>query len=872
MADVTFESHFSTQNQPLMDDHRILGVVIVPAVYHLELGMAAGAEAYGTPARLEDVVIHEALVLRDDENGRVVRVTTSGEGEQRSFQIRSRPGNRPDGEWTLHSGGKVLRANASPGRGSQTLADLRASCPVVLTSDQYYRQMDERLITLGARFRCIKNVYRNGRDVLLEIELPGEVAAEAKDYTVHPIHLDAAFQLLANEGPEKTTPYVPFSVESVDVFAKAGVRTWCHVRRSESDASKETVGAELTLFSDSGEVLARAQGMRNKRVPRDVLQRTAKNTLAEWCYGIKWAPRELTDTKPAAAEAVVIFADQGGWAKHVARICKDQGASVSMVWPAGGAPAGDGLSVDYNDPKQFEQLLARLPPGPKKILFAWPVDVTPFEQTTPATIETDSRKTCGALLYLVQALAKADLTKNTRLWVITKNAQTVNEQGLRNVAGGTIWGMGKVVGLEYPELWGGLMDLPPAPSEADAKSVFRELTAADREDHVAFRGGVRHTARVVPTPQPKPKAKVVLDPKGMYFIAGGLTGLGLKTAEWMVEHGAKYIACSGRRQPDAAANASIAAAQAKGATIAPVRCDITNAADVHAAFTELRKLNRPIRGIVQSAGVLSDGVIAVQTWETFWNVLNPKLIGSWNLYAEVKSDPIDLFCIYASVTSVLGWVAQPNYSAANSFQDQLAHSLRTKWGGSQSINWGPFSDVGMAADVIARRGERLYHGKGVEIITPEAGMDMLDGLFEAMPTQVGVHPINWSKFLQAFPSDRLPAYLSELGRGVKGKPVASTSGATGGRSATQIRQATGTERETAIRGMLQDEVAKVLGLNDGSKLDRETSLSDLGVDSVLAVELRTALVKAVERPVPATLLFDFPNLNALTAYFDKEIK
>ncbi len=419
-------------------------------------------------------------------------------------------------------------------------------------------------------------------------------------------------------------------------------------------------------------------------------------------------------------------------------------------------------------------------------------------------------------------------------------------------------------------------ELKPLPYRAfpidQALAAFRYMAQA------------RHIGKLVIV-QPQPDVIVRAD--ATYLITGGLGGLGLITAHWLVERGAQHLVLMGRGEPSVAAQQTVAKLIERGAAIETWQGDVSQLDDVRRVLAHIDRQGPPLRGIIHSAGVLDDGALAQQDWSRFVNVLRPKVDGAWHLH-QLTCDPtngrglfhppLDFFVLYSSLASVLGSAGQGNHAAANMLLDVLAHWRRAQGLPALSINWGAWSEVGAA---VAHGVDQRIAAQGVGTIAPEQGMRVLEHLLRMQAIQVGVMPIDWGKFLQQYAGREVPPFLSEM-RAVALQPsIAPSPSIAIDRQPAASPESDWLKRITAApaakqRGLLIDYVrtqaARVLAL-DAARIGERMPLSDLGLDSLMAVELRNLLGTglALKRKLPATLVFDYPTLEALADYVAREV-
>jgi NADPH:quinone reductase-like Zn-dependent oxidoreductase/acyl carrier protein len=419
-------------------------------------------------------------------------------------------------------------------------------------------------------------------------------------------------------------------------------------------------------------------------------------------------------------------------------------------------------------------------------------------------------------------------------------------------------------------------------------SMLRELTSLfaegklhplplhtfDIEDSVGafrFMQQARHIGKIVITQKAEPPAEsqapVAFDSNATYLIAGGTRGLGLLTAEWMVERGARHLVLTARTDPDADAAEALDRLRQRTATLRVERADAAGRDQMDRLLQSISASMPPLRGIVHSAGILDDGVILEQDWSRFSTVMAPKVLGSWNLHSLTRDLPLDFFVLYSSIVSVIGSPGQSNHTAANTFLDALAHYRRSCGLPALSINWGAWSAVGAAA----RRniGARVRM-QGMAEIAPADGLRVLDKVWHASRSQVGVLPVDWSEFFHRNPAAAESPFLALLAREARTHTNLEAASAARTDLLRRLESARPSERLDVLLACVQAEAAKVLGLDASRTLDPRRPLNELGLDSLMAVELRNALGNLAGRTLPVTLLFDYPTVQGLTDHLAAE--
>jgi acyl transferase domain-containing protein/aryl carrier-like protein len=396
------------------------------------------------------------------------------------------------------------------------------------------------------------------------------------------------------------------------------------------------------------------------------------------------------------------------------------------------------------------------------------------------------------------------------------------------------------VALQDPDLMRTMLDdifadmKPGGPLSPLPQTVY-DLGEAEQAFRYMAQG--LHTGKIVLTQQPfaQPRAD------GVYVITGGLTGLGLATADWLARNGAGGVALLGRRPPSAEAETAIKDIESAGARVRVAQIDVSDPEKLAILLQDLRATMGPIRGVFHAAGVLDDGMLSEQTPERVARVMAPKARGGWALHVLTQNDPVDFFVLFSSTAALMGSPGQSNYAAANGLLDGLAAYRQARGLPGLAINWGSWAEIGMAAGVGSDH-HRRWAAMGLEMITPEAGMEMLADLtIRGVKPQLAAVPIVRSKF----PTGGLPFYR-ELATGQERVEQAEVRVDI----LSEMRVAQPDARRGVLEAFVTDQVRRSLALPGSQKVDVHETLLNLGMDSLMAMELRNRLQAAVGVRVP----------------------
>ncbi len=376
----------------------------------------------------------------------------------------------------------------------------------------------------------------------------------------------------------------------------------------------------------------------------------------------------------------------------------------------------------------------------------------------------------------------------------------------------------------------------------------------------------RHVGKLVVELPAGAAARSSIRSDACYLVTGGLGALGGHTATWLAEQGARELVLLGRRPDSERALALRETLEAAGASVRIEAVDVTDGAALDALFEDI---GPRLAGVFHSAGVLHDGVAVGQPAEEVERVLAPKIRGAWNLHERTRDLALDHFVLFSSMASMLGNPGQSAYSAANAFLDGLAAKRRAAGLAGLSIAWGPWSGDGMAARMDERAAAALS-ARGMGSISPELGVRSLRSLLErprATPV-VGVLPITWNRYLAQLP--QVPRFLERLG--VEANPQAARDDTLARLRATIATGADTEALRAAIEGWVVEQLARVLGHASADSIDPQRPFAELGIDSLMGVELRHRFEAGLNIGLPVSMVLDYPNAAALAAFMAEQVE
>ncbi|HEY3909040.1 MAG TPA: SDR family NAD(P)-dependent oxidoreductase [Stellaceae bacterium] len=467
----------------------------------------------------------------------------------------------------------------------------------------------------------------------------------------------------------------------------------------------------------------------------------------------------------------------------------------------------------------------------------------------PAGVEDAPALVAAAVAEVQEALASP---QHRRLWIVTRQARAVEPGELPDPVQAMLWGMANSAALEHPEL-----DLAMLDAEAD-REISAIIAAGGAERRIALRAGRRRVARIERIAAPEAAFRPRAD--ATYLVTGGLGGVGLEVARWLAVAGARSIALAGRTLRDPGS-------LPREASVTAHRCDVADADALAVLLNELKRDRPPLAGVFHAAGVLDDGLLAQQTLERIEAVLRPKVIGATLLDRMTRDLPIEHFVLFSSSAALLGSAAQANHAAANAFLDALAEARRAEGLPAVSIAWGAWAEIGAAARAgasVARRG-----------LLPMAPGEALQALAHAMMSAepaLGVLDIDWGRFLDRLAAGAVPPLFAEVApRTIRSVAAGAAAGDAGQGLRARLAAAPAAERSRLLLDEVRRIVARILGRPAGELPPPKAPLRELGLDSLMSIELRNALAGACASRLSATLVFEHPTALALAQHLGSSV-
>ncbi|MBF0240945.1 MAG: SDR family NAD(P)-dependent oxidoreductase [Desulfamplus sp.] len=930
---------FSKEYPSFISEHIIYGEPIVPAAAYIsQLFSYVKSQHQSSNSFIGagvDISFTAPMVVNQDRSVQFVSLNTK-------FKIISRTKSDP---WITHCEGFIestktinhetvdsIREFNKPF--SNWVEDFCKNSTQTINGSDFYANFKKLGYNLGEGFCRIEEAYFSPKNGNLEDKIQAicrinlRPNTTTQGYDLYPGFIDSMLQSLVFGAPqilksleEKSKILIPFALERFEVYSISLPESVISIVNTTHQGADYLQG-DIKLFSLNGDLLLRFVGLTVRLTDRDTLLKGLKKTgstskdednesKSTQIYTLKWRESEESQSnnnlkdkqsqinkndEKIKSQRCLIFGDKQGVATQIAKELENKGVRYKVILQEDIYKYDISQNSDKSDSlkKSIESLIQRFADSSDSsnlaILYLWACDLIFNDNLTAEQFSQQNIDAIYPALTIIQTLAKLRLSG--KFYAITTGAFSVldssadlNPTSFQQ----TIWGFQKSVAIEYPEYFGGLIDLDTTLKESEINRFITDFLVEEHLDQCAYRTTSSSSENNVVKlfkpyifrddfenlnlniKQEIATVKQHLDPNGAYLITGAFGGLGLPIAHKMVQLGARQIWLLGRKSPNSKFFDDVKELENnyKNLEISFIYADVGQFADLASALKKLHGGLSMLKGVIHLAGVRQDALLPLQSVDGLKKVMLPKAVGAWNLHNLVKGLELDFFILFSSAASLLGSQGQTNYSAANALLDGLADYRRSIGLPALSVQWGPWAESGMAAT------ESVVHKNltdlGFAYISPEHGLKMVETLIKSasslpnsLHSSIGIFECNWDQYLQRTGQYHLSIFQDLIGK------LALTSGTSKQTSSMwqKLSNLLPEERERELLSQLATLAQEVSGVD--MPITPDLPLMEQGFDSLMAVEFRNQLQKLCGFSLPVTLLFSYPGVLEIAAFLQKK--
>lgn len=888
---VIYQNLFTSEKPYFMKEHIIFNSAISPGAAHVSMLLSAMKQLKNASAcRIENIEFRTPLIAKEGEERLVQLYIEDFHADRSPFNIISRNVNNENGEWTLHCQGSVTTIIEN--------ADNSLDMPIDQFIEGYpeynfdfYQEITKFGFNLGEGFRRITKMWKASEGEGVCLVEPSMEIPELDEYILYPGVIDSifqatialAFEKLVEQGDQKpgvVITAIPYFIGKLTYQYKPSEKFWVYARTKTQNG---ILTGEIKVSNEKGESIFTMNNIMAKLTDSRTLLRELEDDYADMYYHTDWVEIEAGkgEIEIDHEEKVVIIANDLVMANQMKKQFKK--LDVNPVLVLGNdivtEKEDDMYSISLSEKGEYDQLLQEIilshPANKYKIVYLNGMEWNDKKTISARKIKEGQENGLKGLLYLVQTINELKASKAMKLWVITNNVQKIDGTIDINVCQSTLWGFSLVTRLEHPQLWGGIIDIDSSVLEEDhSELAFRIIEGRSKQLCLRHNGKIfvpkliKHASVGEMNQKQTPKQLEVKE-EATYLLTGGTGALGMIYAEALVRQGAKYLALVSRKMPNEKVIQATNEWVKKGVTVKFYNGDVAVQSDISRIINEINTTMPKIKGIIHAAGTLKDKMIMDQTWEDFIHVINPKVMGTFNIHQAMEDQELDFFIMLSSITSILGNMGQSNYAAANYFLNSFSHYRNQLNLAASTVCFGPWQGGGMVLENanIHKSMQKL----GVNNILLEDGKKIIDELFRNSYDVLLIADVDWKQFSQEIPSKEIKEFLSNV---ITDKQASGTEKGMEGDEESLLnllKEMTAEDRNTYLIEYLQKICGKILGFKESDPPSADIALTEQGADSLMVFSMRNELNRITEKDLDISIFFNYPTLRKLADHLLTEV-
>lgn len=666
---------------------------------------------------------------------------------------------------------------------------------------------------------------------------------------------------------------VPVAIAGCVQLAPLPEMVWCFIAPDADDKMM------LSLYDEAGNVILHVQGIQYEALPATIQRPALWSGLDSWFYQIEWQAARRRFAPLNANGYWLVLGDEDNLSHNIVAQLTGAGAETGFVsiGKKYNQVASNRWQINptsYDDMRKVFTEIATQESTLAGVISLWSI-LQANQSMTGDTLDKYQNTVMASALNLSK-LVPEFASPSTRLWFVTRGAEPVadvpiSESGLMQ---SPLTGLGRVITLEHPEIWGGIIDLDETASTQDAENTLLEITQSDGEDQIAYRDNSRYVPRLMSREEHLQVVQTYdFRDDASYLITGGVGKLGMLISARLIAGGARHLVLTSRRGLPARATwqngdfdeatqgtiNSILELEKSGARLDVLSADVADMTQMEQVFAHFDSdACPPLAGIIHAAGLLDSELLKDMDTNALFAVLRPKVQGTWVLHTLSKDLPLDFFLQFSSAASTWGSAMAGHYVAANHFQDSFAHYRHGQGLAAQAINWGWWAGGGMVTD----EEQEYFAAIGLQTMPQDGALTAMEHILSRGTVQMTVAPVDWTRYKPVFEARRTRPLLKTIKLGQKSIGVSDE----GAKFVEQLAALDFEGRQEQMLLFIRSVIGEVLRLDDSFVLDSSQGFFDMGMDSLTSIEVKQKIERSLGLDLPATIMFEFATPEQLSIY------
>ena len=853
-----WESTISLELNPWLKDHQVNEVAVLPGAAYVEIIVGALQDLFPSDTvSVKDLEFLKAISFEDQPTVQIQLKVMHDDSHRFEFYFKQDPGDQPG--WLLSaSGGFTVGETAVD---SHHVVE-RPGVEEAVEGSSYYEQLLHLGLQYGDAFRNINHIVHQDQYIWSTIDIPGNLSSTTSKFNIHPALLDSCFQALfggivlgqADDDQDKTTFLSGFKSFSFH-RSPAGNKLELFGRLDsipQADASRvKELSADILVKDEEGNLVFSVTDLRGKVI---FTSQADTGTAGDdhWFYKLDWEEIAFDEKQNQVMEPAgkwIIMEDRPSISQGLSHKFDELGIEHTIVTHgiASGRLDKGHISLNFTKKEEFDLL---------KEEFAG-VEGLVYLQGAACMEEISARPavTGLGLINLVKTMEAHKFTHPPQLVTVTSGAHALNGTAVGPLQSITL-GLSRGIANEFPHYKVRKFDLSTAATADEFDLLTKWIFKRNGDEtELSIRKQTTYAARLE---RHKPDLLGFKDAEfsseGTYLVTG-FKGIGFEFVKWMANKGAKnFVLLSRSGSAPSHVMVEIDLLRESEVNISIEKADVCDYNRLKTVISGIKQL----KGVVHAAGLVNANALVKIEDQEFTGVLGPKVQGTWNLHQLTKECDLDTFILFSSASSLIGLSGQASYVTANTFLDQFAHYRQQMGLRATSINWGVIKDVGMVAN--EQHLEKYARAEGFIPVEIDKAIKAYEIVFHEQGTQVGVFKIDAGAMADYYSYLAGSAYFKGL---LAGKESASTS-------FQDIKKVLAVlpgpaERTEAIQQLLKQALAPIIK-SDASKIDVNARLKNLGLDSIMAVQLRNQLEKRMDLKLSVGDFWKYPTVAEYSKY------